>query len=61
MLFRSKILEQLSINEEVEIIEKTGNWYQVKAKGMTGYIRQDLITVSGEIAKNNTTETNQQD
>ena len=51
----SKILEQLSINEEVEIIEKTGNWYQVKAKGMTGYIRQDLITVNGEVAKNTTT------
>ena len=51
----AKILEQLSINEEVEIIEKTGNWYQVKAKGMTGYIRQDLITVNGEVAKNTTT------
>ena len=51
----AKILEQLSINEEVEVIEKTGNWYQVKAKGMTGYIRQDLITVNGEVEPNATT------
>ncbi len=40
-----KILEQLSINEKVEIIEKTGEWYKVKAKGITGYLRQDLISV----------------
>ena len=38
----SKILEQFSINEEVEIIEKQGEWYKVKAKGMTGYLRQDF-------------------
>ncbi len=55
----AKILEQLSEGDKVEIIQKTGNWYQVKAKQITGYVRQDLITVSGEIAKNNTTETNQ--
>lgn len=51
----AKILEQLSINDEVEVIEKTGDWYQVKAKGMTGYVRQDLITVNGEIAQSNVT------
>lgn len=55
----AKILEQLSINDEVEVIEKTGNWYQVKAKGMTGYVRQDLITVNGEVAQN-TTDPNQE-
>jgi cell wall-associated NlpC family hydrolase len=49
----AKILEQISIGEEVEIIEKTGDWYQVKVKGITGYIRQDLITVNGEIEENN--------
>lgn len=49
----AKILEQLSINEEVEVIEKTGDWYQVKTNGMTGYIRQDLITVNGEVANTN--------
>lgn len=51
----AKILEQLSMNEEVEVIEETGDWYKVKAKGITGYLRQDLITVNGEVANNNTT------
>lgn len=55
----AKILEQLSINDEVEVIEKIGDWYQVKAKGMTGYVRQDLITVSGEVEQN-TTDSNQE-
>ena len=40
-----KILEQLSQNEEVEVLEKNGDWYKVKAKGITGYLRQDLITL----------------
>lgn len=54
-----KILDQLSQNQQVEIIEKTNGWYKVKAKGITGYIRQDLITESGSttsnITVNNTT------
>lgn len=57
----AKILEQLSMDEEVEIIEKAGDWYKVKAQGLTGYIRQDLITVDQENKQeqeenNNTTE-----
>ena len=51
----SKILEQLSLNEEVEILEKDGDWYKVKAKGITGYLRQDLITVK-ENSSNTETE-----
>lgn len=51
----AKILELLSMNEEVEVIEKTGDWYKVKAKGITGYLRQDLITVNGEVEEENTT------
>lgn len=51
----AKILELLSMNDEVEVIEKTGEWYQVKAKGITGYLRQDIVTVNGEIEEKNTT------
>lgn len=51
----AKILELLSMDEEVEVIEKTGDWYKVKARGITGYLRQDLITINGEVAENNTT------
>ena len=28
----SKILEQLSLNDEVEVLQKTNNWYQVKTE-----------------------------
>lgn len=53
----SKILELLSMDEQVEVIEKTGDWYKVKARGITGYLREDLITINEEVAEeeNNTT------
>ena len=50
-----KILEQLSLNDEVELVEKAGEWYKVKSNGITGYIRQDLLTVKEEVTDNNTT------
>ena len=50
-----KILEQLSLNDEVELVEKSGEWYKVKANDITGYIRQDLLTVKEEVTDNNTT------
>ncbi len=55
----SKILEQLSMDKEVEIIEKVGNWYKVKANGITGYIREDLLDVkeiSNQTENQNTQE-----
>ena len=42
----AKILELLTMNQEVEIIEKTGDWYKVKVKGITGYLRQDIINTN---------------
>lgn len=50
-----KIIKQLSIDEEVEIVEKSGDWYKVKSKDITGYIRQDLLSVKEENTDNNTT------
>lgn len=50
----SKILELLSQNQEVTILEQEGEWYKVKAQGITGYLRQDVITVNGNTQ--NTTE-----
>lgn len=47
----SKILEQFSMNQEVEIIERQGNWYKVKSKGITGYLRQDLLKINNEETK----------
>ena len=42
----SKILEQLSLNEEVEVLENQDGWYKVKARGITGYLRADLIAIN---------------
>ena len=44
----SKILVQLSLNQEVEVVEKGDEWCKVKVKGITGYIKEDLITINGE-------------
>lgn len=55
----AKILEQLSINEEIEVVEKIGDWYKVKAKGITGFLRQDLITVNNVEQVENTNTSNE--
>ncbi len=54
----SKILELLSIDQEVEIVEKVENWYKVKVSGITGYLREDVITVNGEVAQAENTTNN---
>lgn len=51
----STILEQLTLNEEVEIVEQDGDWYKVIARKITGYIRKDLIAVTEQV---NNQETN---
>ena len=55
----SRILVQLSLNDEVEVLQKQDNWYQVKTKNnVTGYLREDLIEVSGDVEE---VETNQEE
>lgn len=44
----SKVLELASIGDEVEILEETEEWYKVKYKNITGYMRNDLIQVENE-------------
>ena len=46
------ILELISLGEKVEILGQSGNWYQVEYKGITGYLRNDLIQVDGETQSN---------
>ena len=64
----SKVLELASQGDEVEILNEEDQWYKVKYKKTTGYIRKDLIKVDNkeaanttnkneEITENNTTET----
>lgn len=44
------ILELLSMDEKVEILEKDGDWYKVKYKSIVGYLRNDLIDVKEDVA-----------
>lgn len=57
----SKILEQLSLNEEVEILEKSGDWYKVEARNITGYLRQDVISIEEQAQQETQTEENTQE
>ena len=44
----SKVLELASLGEEVEILNEEEDWYKVKYKNITGYIRKDLIEVENK-------------
>ena len=50
----SKVLELASLGEEVEILNEEEDWYKVKYKNITGYIRKDLIEVENKEAANTT-------
>lgn len=41
----SPVLELVSLNEELEILEQEGDWYKVKYNKITGYIKSDLVEV----------------
>lgn len=46
----SKVLELASQGEEVEILNEEDQWYKVKYKQITGYIRKDLIELDNKEA-----------
>ena len=54
-----KVLELISVNEEVEVLGQEGEWYQVRYNGITGYLRNDLLQVSSQNTNNTNTETNE--
>ncbi len=58
----SKILDLVNKGESVEILEKSGEWYKVKYKNITGYLRNDLLQLNkstqDSIANTNTASTN---
>ena len=53
----STILEQISLNQEVEILGEEGDWYQIKYNQITGYVNKELVTVN---SNHQTTEENNQ-
>lgn len=42
----SAIITNLYKNDEVEVLEKTGDWYKIKYEGKAGYMRSDLIDIT---------------
>ena len=46
----TKTLTNLYLNDPVEVIEKTGDWYKVKTKsGIIGYIFAQYVDVKGDV------------
>ena len=44
----SSIVTLISLNEEVEILSEDGEWYKIKYKTYTGYVRKDMLDVDGK-------------
>ena len=57
----ASIVDLISLNEQVEVLEEEGEWYKVQYNGNTGYVSKELINVDGEVAQGdaNTTQTNE--
>ena len=53
----SSIVTLISLNEEIEILSEEGEWYKVKYKTYTGYIRKDMVTIDGKNEKTSSTNT----
>lgn len=51
----SEIVEQAFQGEEVQLLEKVGDWYKVRYNNIEGYIRADLLDV-GNVTVTDTTE-----
>ena len=60
----SRILQQVSLNEEVNVLENSGEWCKVEYKGTTGYLKTDLLSINtiekDETTKENTTDVNEE-
>ena len=63
----STILEQITLNQEVEIVGEEGDWYQVTYNRITGYVSKELVTVNSnpettednnQVSENSTQENN---
>ena len=58
---KSDVIKNLYKNDEVEVLEKTGEWYKIKYDGKVGYMRSDLIDITSgtvvDVASTSTTTT----
>lgn len=54
----SSIIDLLSIDDKVEVIEESGEWYKIKYDNKTGYLSKSLLDVDGKASKEETTTEN---
>ena len=52
----SAIIDLLSIEDKVEVIEESGEWYKIKTGDKTGFISKSLLDVEEAVNKAETTE-----
>ncbi len=52
----SAVLDLMSVGEDVDVIEKEGEWYKIKYNGTEGYAHQDYIKVDGKVEEVSNTE-----
>lgn len=54
----SSVVTLISLDEEVEVLSEEGEWYKIKYKTNTGYVRKDMLDVDGktETAQNTNSE-----
>lgn len=55
----SKVLELASQGDEVEILSEENEWYKIKYKNITGYLRKDLVQADNKEAANTTNSKNE--
>lgn len=54
----SSVVTLISLDKEVEVLSEEGEWYKIKYKTYTGYVRKDMLDVDGKIettSQSNTT------
>ncbi len=56
----SVVVDTFGDGEEVEVIEKSGEWYKITIQGKTGYVYQDYINVKEENVSNENNNNNQE-
>ena len=54
----SEIIKNIYEDDEVEIIEESGDWYKIKVDGKTGYVSKSLIKTSEKSAKKDSSNNN---
>ena len=54
----SSVVTLISLDEDVEVLSEEGEWYKIKYKTYTGYVRKDMLDVDGktETAQNTNSE-----